>query len=126
MRKIFFVTGEASGDMHAASLLSELYKIIPKDRLIVKAIGGNYLENAGADLFFNSKHLGSMGVTEVISKLSLYLNLERELLFYLSTFRPDVLILVDFPGFNLRIAKKAKPAICQMDNFCSDFKVLTP
>ena len=108
MRKIFFVTGEASGDMHAASLLHELYKIIPKEQTIVKAIGGSHLQNAGADIFFNSKHLGSMGVTEVISKLSLYLNLERELLFQLSIFQPDVLILVDFPGFNLRIAKKAR------------------
>ncbi len=108
MRKIFIVTGEASGDMHAASLLSELYKIIPKDQLIVKAIGGSYLQSAGADIFFNSKYLGSMGLTEVISKLSLYLNLERELLFQLSTFRPDVLVLVDFPGFNLRVAKKVK------------------
>ncbi len=108
MKKIFFLTGETSGDMHGASLLSELYKIIPKDQLIVKAIGGNYLQNAGADIFFDSKYLASMGLTEVISKLSLYLNLERELLFQLSVFRPDVLILVDFPGFNLRIAKKVK------------------
>ena len=108
MRKIFFITGEASGDMHGASLLSELYKMIPKDQLIVKAIGGDHLENTGADLFFNCKYLGSMGLTEVLSKLSLYLNLERELLFQLSVFRPDVLVLVDFPGFNLRIAKKVK------------------
>ena len=108
MQKIFFIAGETSGDMHGASLLSELYKIIPKDQLTVKAIGGNHLENAGADIFFDSKYLGSVGITEVISKLSLYLNLERELLFQLSVFRPDVLVLIDFPGFNLRIAKKVK------------------
>ena len=108
MRKIFFITGETSGDMHGASLLSELYKIIPKDQLTVKAIGGIHLQNAGANIFFNCKYLSSMGLTEVISKLSLYLNLERELLFQLSVFRPDVLVLVDFPGFNLRIAQKVK------------------
>jgi len=108
MQKIFFIAGETSGDMHGANLLSELYKMIPKDQLMVKAIGGIHLKNAGADIFFDSKYLGSMGLTEVISKLSLYLNLERELLFQLSTFRPDVLILTDFPGFNLRIAKKVK------------------
>ncbi len=108
MRKIFILTGETSGDMHAAGLLSELYKMIPKDQLMVKAIGGIHLQNAGADIFFNSKCLGSIGLTEVISKLSMYLNLERALLFQLSVFRPDVLVLVDFPGFNLRIAQKVK------------------
>lgn len=106
--KLFFVTGESSGDIHAASLLNELYKILPKEHLIVKAIGGKYLQDAGAEIYFDCKHLGSMGLTEVISKLPMYLNLERELLFELSTFRPDVLILVDFPGFNLRIAQKIK------------------
>ena len=111
MKKIFFITGESSGDMHAASLLHELYKMISPTHLTVKAIGSNHLKNAGASIFFDCKYLGSMGVTEVIKKLSLYLNLERELLFELSTFSPDVLILVDFPGFNLRIAKKVKKAL---------------
>ncbi|OGI08875.1 MAG: lipid-A-disaccharide synthase [Candidatus Melainabacteria bacterium RIFCSPLOWO2_12_FULL_35_11] len=108
MKKIFFVTGETSGDMHAASLLNELYKIIPKEQMIAKAIGGSHLKDAGADIFFNSKHLASIGITEVISRLFMYLNLERELLFQLFIFRPDVLVLIDFPGFNLRIAKKVK------------------
>ena len=108
MKKIFFICGESSGDMHGASLLNELYKMMPPAHLSVEAIGGPALENTGARIFFNCKHLGSMGITEVISKLSMYLNLEKELLFRLSVFRPDVLILVDFPGFNLRIAKKVK------------------
>ena len=108
MKKIFFITGESSGDIHAGSLLTELYKMIPKEQLIVKAVGGNKLEEAGAEIFFNCKDLGSMGVTEVISKLSLYLNLEKEIILQLSTFLPHVLILVDFPGFNLRILKKVK------------------
>ncbi len=69
MKKIFFITGESSGDMHAASLLNELYKIKSREHLIVKAIGGNYLEKAGAEIFFDCKYLGSMGITEVISKL---------------------------------------------------------
>lgn len=108
MKKLFIVAGESSGDMHAASLLNELYKLLPKGELMVKAIGGKHLEDAGAEIYFHCKYLGSMGLTEVISKLSMYLNLERELLFELSVYRPDVLILVDFPGFNLRIAQKIK------------------
>ncbi len=108
MKKLFFIAGESSGDMHAASLLTELYKLFPKDELIVKAIGGKHLKDAGAEIYFDCTYLGSMGLTEVISKLSMYLNLERELLFELSIYRPDVLVLVDFPGFNLRIAQKIK------------------
>lgn len=113
MKKVFFIAGEPSGDMHAASLLEELYKMIPPANLTVKAIGGNLLESAGANIFFNCKYLSSMGVTEVLKKLSLYLNLERELLFELNIFRPDILILIDFPGFNLRIAKKVKKILPQ-------------
>lgn len=114
MKKLFLITGESSGDMHAASLLNELYKLVPAKDLIVEVIGGNYLENIGAKIFFDSKYLASMGVTEVLSKLSLYLNLEKELLFKLIVFKPDVLILVDFPGFNLRIAKKIKNILPQI------------
>lgn len=108
MKKLFIIAGEASGDLHAASLLKELYKIISSSHLIVKAVGGNHLEEAGAKLFFNCKYLNSVGLTEVIKNLSLYLGLEKELMFELSVFMPDILILVDFPGFNLRIAKKVK------------------
>ena len=108
MKKIFFITGEESGDLHAASLLTELYKIISKEELIVKAIGSNHLKNAGADIYFDCKDLGSMGLVEVINKLPMYLGLEREILFNLFTFNPDILILVDFPGFNLRMTKKVK------------------
>lgn len=114
MKKIFFITGESSGDMHGASLLNELSKILPPGELTVKAIGGSHLENAGARIFFNCKYLGSMGLTDVLQKLPLYLNLERELLFELSTFSPDVLVLVDFPGFNLRIAQKVKKQFPQI------------
>ena len=108
MNKIFFITGEASGDMHAAHLLNELYKIISPNHLVVKAIGSNHLQSKGAEIFFDCKNLGSMGLTEVIKKLSMYLGLERELLFELAIFNPDILVLVDFPGFNLRLAKKVK------------------
>ncbi len=108
MKKLFFITGELSGDIHAAKVLNELYKIIPPKDILVKAIGSVNLEKAGAEIFFDCKYLSSMGLTEVIKKLPLYVGLERELLSKLSTFLPDVVILVDFPGFNLRIAKKIR------------------
>lgn len=114
MKKIFIVTGEASGDVHAAHLLKELYKILPSEHTITKAIGGEYLKEAGADIFFNCEHLGAMGLTEVIKNLELYLSLEREVLFELYKFNPDLLILIDFPGFNLRLVKKVKKKFSQI------------
>jgi len=81
MKKLFIIAGEASGDLHAASLLKELYKIIPPAHLCVQAIGGNYLEEAGARIFFNCKYLNSVGITEVIKNISLYLRIEKELMF---------------------------------------------
>lgn len=108
MKKIFIITGETSGDMHAACLVNEFYKLLPPAHLIVKAIGGIHLEKVGARIFFDTKYLASVGLVEVLKKLSLYLNLERELLQELKIFNPNLLILVDFPGFNLRILKIAK------------------
>lgn len=107
-KKIFIVTGETSGDLHGASLLKELYKIIPPEKLNVKAIGSNHLKEVGADIFFDCKDLASIGLTEIIEKLSLYVNLEKEILKEIGTFTPDIVILVDFPGFNLRLTKKIK------------------
>lgn len=107
-KKLFFVCGESSGDTHAADLLKEFYKIFPKELLMVKAIGGEHLKKAGAEVIFDCKHLGSMGLTEVLAKLPTYINLEKEILLELSTYMPDIVILVDFPGFNLRLCKKIK------------------
>lgn len=108
MKKLFFVTGELSGDMHAAKVLSELYKIIPPEHLYVKAIGSINLEKTGANIFFDCENLCSMGITEVIKKLPLYMGLERDIFLELNLLLPDAVILVDFPGFNLRLAKKIK------------------
>lgn len=108
VKKIFLVCGELSGDLHASRLLAELYKIIPKEMLTVKVIGSSNLKDVGADIFFDSSYLGAVGLTEVLRNISLYVNLEKELLCELNIFRPDVLILVDFPGFNLRIVKNVK------------------
>jgi lipid-A-disaccharide synthase len=107
-KKIFFICGESSGDTHGADLLAELYKIFPKEMLTIKAIGGDHLREQGAEILYDCKHLGSMGLTEVIDKLSRYVNLEKDILLQISTFSPHVVILVDFPGFNLRLCSKIK------------------
>lgn len=107
-KKLFFVCGESSGDTHAADLLKEFYKIFPQNLLMVKAIGGDHLKKAGAEIIIDCKYLGSMGLTEVLSKLPMYINLEAEILLEISTYMPDIVVLVDFPGFNLRLCQKIK------------------
>lgn len=107
-KKIFFITGEVSGDLHAASLLKELFKLINKENLVVKAVGSNHLKDAGAEICFDCKNLASIGLTEVIAKLPMYLNLEKKILKEIKDFTPDIVVLVDFPGFNLRLSKKIK------------------
>lgn len=104
--KFFIVSGEASGDLHASNLVKELLK--KDDRLKFQGWGGEKMEDAGVKILKHYKELAFMGFTEVILNLKTILsNLEsckRQIL----EFRPAALILVDYPGFNLRLAAFAK------------------
>lgn len=102
----FIIAGERSGDMHAARLITELKKKDPVAEIL--AWGGDFMERAGAKLLQHYREISFMGLWEVIKNLSTIskkLKLCKE---HLSEAKPDVLILVDFPGFNLRMAEYAK------------------
>ncbi|MBF0413993.1 MAG: DUF354 domain-containing protein [Desulfamplus sp.] len=105
-KHIMIIAGEPSGDLHGASLIKELRK---KDRsLIITGIGGELMEQAGMRLFFHIKDLSAMGVTEVImqfKRIKEAFDLFREKVFFE---RPALLILIDYPGFNLKAAAYAK------------------
>ncbi len=100
--KIYVIAGEASGDLHAADLIRELKKIIPA--LEVRAWGGDLMKQEGADIVKHYRDLAFMGFTEVIMNLRTILGnidfCKKDIL----NFKPDAVILVDYPGFNLRIA----------------------
>ena len=104
--KYYIIAGEASGDLHGSNLIKELYKL-DADALI-RCWGGDKMEAAGATLVKHYRDLAFMGFTEVIKNLpTIFKNLaycKNDI----ENFQPDVLILVDYPGFNLRIAKWAK------------------
>lgn len=104
--KIYLIAGEASGDLHASNLLKALKKRQPA--LECRAWGGDLLQKAGATLVKHYRDLAFMGFVEVIKNLRTILsNLDfckRDIL----DFQPDVLVLVDYPGFNLRVAKWAR------------------
>ncbi|MBP7498060.1 MAG: lipid-A-disaccharide synthase, partial [Bacteroidales bacterium] len=97
--------GEASGDMHSANLVKELKKI-DKDA-VLRGWGGALMKKQGVDIVKNYKDTAFMGFVEVIKHIRTILKninfCKEDILFY----KPDALILVDYPGFNLRIAKFA-------------------
>jgi lipid-A-disaccharide synthase len=105
-KTIMIVAGEASGDMHGASLVREMLKIDPA--LNFYGIGGNKLQEAGVKLLANASTMAVVGLTEVISKLGSILKIMDMMKKSLDEYRPDLVILIDYPDFNLPLAKAAK------------------
>ncbi len=106
MKKIYIISGEASGDLHAANLVSELKK--QNNSLEFRAWGGDRLRNEGVIIDKDIKELAFMGFLEVLMNIRTIFKNIRSCKENLLNFKPDLLILVDYPGFNLRIAKWAK------------------
>lgn len=103
--KYYLIAGEASGDLHSANLMRA---IKARDEAAeFRVWGGDRMEEAGGILVEHYKNLAFMGFTEVVSNLGTILRKLRKCKDDLRAYRPDALILVDYPGFNLRIAKFA-------------------
>jgi lipid-A-disaccharide synthase len=104
--KYYIIAGEASGDLHGSNLIKELNKLDPACN--VRCWGGDKMQSAGGQLVKHYRELAFMGFTEVLMNLrTIFRNLricKEDILQY----KPDTLILIDYPGFNLRIAKWAK------------------
>jgi lipid-A-disaccharide synthase len=103
--KYYIIAGEASGDLHGSNLIRELKKADPHTE--VRCWGGDLMEAAGGVLVKHYKDLAFMGFVEVLSNLR---TIFRNLAFCrqdIQSWKPDALILVDYPGFNMRIAKWA-------------------
>ena len=101
-KKIFIITGEYSGDIHAAKVAENLYKLNPD--IEIEGIGGNELEKAGVKLFCNHKKMSAVGLTPKIIINHLFLG-KRVLDYIKNDFRPDLVLLVDYGVFNLNMAK---------------------
>ena len=99
---IMIIAGEPSGDFHAAGLLKEIKKNAPYVRFT--GIGGEMMDNQGLEPFFRIDKLAVMGVTEVISRLGIIKKAYYSFRKAIITDRPELLIVVDYPGFNLRAA----------------------
>lgn len=104
--KYFIVAGERSGDQHAARLLSEICRLDPEAE--ATGIGGRFLEEAGMKILMDYHELAIMGFTEVFEKFSLLRKARKMVQQNLISQRPDCIILIDYGGFNLPLAKIAK------------------
>jgi len=104
--KYYIIAGEASGDLHASNLIRAL-KTSDADADI-RAWGGDLMEQQGAKLVKHFRDLAFMGFAEVLFNLRTILQNIRFCKRDILSWKPDILILVDYPGFNLRIAKFAK------------------
>ena len=104
--KYYIIAGEASGDLHGSNLMKELYKKDPAAD--IRFWGGDLMQNVGGTLVKHYRTLAFMGFIEVIFNLKTILNNITICKNDILHFKPDVLVFIDYPGFNLRIAKWAK------------------
>ncbi len=106
MCKIMISVGEASGDLHGASIAAELKKIKPNIKMF--GMGGKAMREAGVEISHDFADLDVMGFVEVIKNLPRFFRLRDELVEIMKKERPDVLLIIDYADFNMRLAKCAK------------------
>ena len=104
--RFLIITGEASGELHGAGVVRALKRRDPFCEII--GIGGDRMREAGCELIYAIEQFAFMGLVEVIRHLPFIRSALRRLERLLQERRPDVLILVDYPDFNLRLARIAK------------------
>lgn len=104
--KCLVVAGEVSGDIYAAGLIEALRKLSPRPWSF-QGIGGDAMRQAGANLFYHTDQMGVMGVWEVAQRLPLLRRAFRDMSKQLERNPPDLLLTVDYPGFNLPLARRA-------------------
>jgi lipid-A-disaccharide synthase len=104
--KYYLISGEASGDLHGSNLVKQLFATDPGAD--IRCWGGDLMQAAGATLVKHYRELAFMGFVEVIKNLPTILQNIKFCKADISAYNPDVLVLIDYPGFNLRIAEWAK------------------
>lgn len=107
MKKVFIITGEYSGDIHASHVAQALYA--QNSDIVIEGVGGENLKNAGVKLFSDQKKMGAVGLTPKI--ITEHFILGKKIVDYLTKeFKPDAVLLIDYGVFNLNISKFLKRA----------------
>jgi lipid-A-disaccharide synthase len=105
---VLVVAGEHSGDQHAAKVVAELLKARPGLR--VAAFGGPELRASGAQLLFDMTTFSAVGIVEILSAYPFYRKLFARMVTWTTQWKPKVVVLVDYPGLNLRLANELRKA----------------
>ena len=106
--KIMLSAGEASGDLHGANLAEALKAVDPQIELI--GMGGEQMRKAGVRIVYDIKNLGVIGIGEIIKKIPFFYKLRNFLVNTMKEEKPDALVCIDYPGFNMKLIEKAKEA----------------
>lgn len=106
VHRIMMIAGEASGDAHGAGVIRELKLRQPDIR--ITGMGGEKMQNEGMNILHHVREMSFMGFLEVVKHLPLIRRVEKDLERELRTRRPDVVVFIDYPGFNLRFARTVK------------------
>jgi lipid-A-disaccharide synthase len=104
--KLAIVAGEASGDLHAAKVVHELKSLDPE--LTLFGIGGDLLAAEGVELLHHAREMAIVGLFNVLRHLRFFRRVFDELIARIERERPDAIVLVDYPEFNLRVARRCK------------------
>ena len=105
-KRIFWIAGENSGDLHASVVLKELNKQL--DNVENFGIGGDKMASQGFKAIYPFDRFSVMGFVEVVKHLAFFLEVEKNIKTIFQSNPPDLVVLVDYPGLNMRIAKLAK------------------
>ena len=106
MKKVMIMAGEASGDLHGANLARELGKLDPA--VAVYGVGSKQMRDAGVRMLADASTISVVGITEVLTHIRAIYGVYAKLKKFLREERPDVLVLIDFPDFNIMLGKAAK------------------
>lgn len=106
MTKIFLSAGEASGDLHGGAIIKELLALNPQ--VEVFGMGGEAMRKAGGEIIFDMKEYSVMGFVEILSALPKFFALRKAFRKVLEERKPDCFVTIDYPEFNMRVAKVAK------------------
>ncbi|WP_196603512.1 lipid-A-disaccharide synthase [Pectinatus haikarae] len=106
MHKIMFSAGEVSGDMHGANLAAALKKMEPGIKMF--GLGGAMMRREGVDLVADMAQYSVMGFYEVLLNVGRLLKLRSKMIRFMKTEKPDILVLIDYPDFNWRLAPAAR------------------
>ena len=106
--KVLMAAGEVSGDMYGGALIRALRKQYPGRTIEVRGMGGDAMKAEGATLLHHTDALGAMGIFEVLAKIRYFKQVMKDMVSLAETWKPDVLITLDYYSFNIALAEKVK------------------